>query len=231
MKKKLIIMTGLIGLVSFGGMFTFAWFTKKPADVQPAHNSEAIAAQQPIDVSQSEWPLTAELGGAPAGDQALKAMTEKQLKSLVAEVREKIQEYNYKLQEIEIREQRIKVAQDALKKDADELENLRIEAASTIARLKSEQEMLLKRKIEIAETERANLELIATAYDKMDAASAGKILTTMGQAQNSNSDDAVKILYYMPERSKAKVLASIAETEPAVSAYFCQKLKQITEKE
>ncbi len=231
MNKKLIIIAAAVGLVSFAGMFALAWLTKKPAQVQSPETSEAISAQQETDLTQTQPQIPAGSSGKAADATTPKAMTEKQLKNLVTEIREKIQEYNYKLQDIEIREQRVQMTQETLKKDVEELENLRIELASTVARLKNEQDILLKNRVEISKTEKDNLTLIAAAYDKMDSASAGKILTTMGQSQNSNADDAVKILYYMPERSKAKVLASIAETEPAVSAYFCQKLKQITEKE
>jgi hypothetical protein len=54
----------------------------------------------------------------------------------------------------------------------------------------------------------------------------------MSKTRSTGSDDAVKILFYMSERTKAKVLASIAESkEPAISAYFCHKLKQIIERE
>ena len=48
---------------------------------------------------------------------------------------------------------------------------------------------------------------------------------------SSRSDDAIKILYYMTERVKAEVLASIAETEPAISAYYCSELKLVTVRE
>ncbi len=63
----------------------------------------------------------------------------------------------------------------------------------------------------------------------MDATSAGQILTNISEAKNAAADDAVKILYYMSERTKAKVLASIAETEPAISADFCRQLKNLVE--
>jgi flagellar motility protein MotE (MotC chaperone) len=212
-------------------MFVLAWLTKKPAQVQGTETIATISAQQETDLTQAQPQMPVDSSGIVADTTTPKAMTEKQLKNLVTEIREKIQEYNYKLQDINIREQRLQTTQETLKKDIEELENLRIELASTVARLKNEQDALLKNRVEISKVEKDNLALIAAAYDKMDAASAGKILTTMGQAQNINSDDAIKILYYMPERSKAKVLASIAETEPAISAYFCQKLKQITEKE
>jgi hypothetical protein len=160
-----------------------------------------------------------------------KAMTETQLKSLVFEVREKIQEYDDKLRSLEIEEQRLQATHNILKKDIEELGNLQIELVSTVASLKSEQDKLSKSRIEIATNEKNNLISLASAYDKMDATSAGTILTNISQSQNSSSNDAVKILHYMTERTKAKVLASIAEVEPAISAYFCQELKQITEKE
>jgi hypothetical protein len=64
----------------------------------------------------------------------------------------------------------------------------------------------------------------------MDAVQAGKILSSMTQS-GRGADDAIKILYYMSERTKAKVLAAIAETEPAVSANFSQRLKKISVKD
>ena len=78
---------------------------------------------------------------------------------------------------------------------------------------------------------------LAATYDKMDAASASKILTNMSQAQSGeyggggNLNDAVKILHYMGERTKAKLLAELAASEPELAAYFCKKLKQVIEKE
>jgi flagellar motility protein MotE (MotC chaperone) len=68
----------------------------------------------------------------------------------------------------------------------------------------------------------------------MDAASAGKILTSMCASQPqgaaNSTDDAVKILYYMSERSKAKVLAELVTSEPKLAAFLCQRLKQTMEK-
>ena len=72
---------------------------------------------------------------------------------------------------------------------------------------------------------------MATAYDKMDSEAASKILTNMTQMQNDSADDAIKILHYMTERTKADVLAAIAEIEPTVAAFFCNKLKQVVTKE
>ena len=228
MNKKLIIMVSAAGLVSFAGMFTLAWLTKTTPQVQSPEARQTTSAG--LKLSPPQIPTTGSL--AAVDSKMKKAMTEKQLKSLVYEVREKIQEYDHKLQALKTREQRLQTAQETLKTDIEELNNLRIELASTVASLKSEQDKLLKSRVEIAKTEKNNLISIAATYDKMAPETAGQILTTMSQAQNGSSDDAVKILHYMTERTKANVLASIAESkEPAISAYFCQKLKHVEEKE
>ena len=231
MNKKLIIIVSAAGLVSFAGTFAFGWFTKK-APPAPSSESQQTAAGQGDELKLTLPQQMQANGGIAALDDKMKtAMTEKQLKDLIYEIREKIKEYDYKLQELGIREQNLQTAQETLKKDIKELDNLRIELASTISTIKSEEEKLQKNKIEVANIEKNNLISIAATYDKMDASQAGKILANMNQVKNSNADDAVKILYYMSDRTKAKVLASIAETEPGVSANFCQRLKQITEKE
>ena len=97
-----------------------------------------------------------------------------------------------------------------------------------------EREKLLKSRIEIARAEKANLISIAAAYDKMDATKASEILTNMSKMQDSSDgngfDDAVKILYCMTERTKAKLLAELTTSEPKLAAVFCQRLKQIIER-
>jgi len=228
-KKLIIIVTAAAGLSSFGGMFALAWFTKPAPQVQGPEAAQATLSGGGggLKLTQPQMP--------PGGDIARldgkmkKNMTERQLKTLVLEIREKIREYDRKLHDLEVWEQRLRTAQDTSKKDAEELNNLRIELASTITTLKSERDKLQKSRLEIAQTEQKNLMSTALAFDKMDATSAGQILTNISQAKNAAADDAVKILYYMSERTKAKVLASIAETEPETSADFCQKLKHIVE--
>ena len=229
MNKKLIIIISAAGLVSFAVMFAFAWFTKPSTQATDGEGAQPIVAAESPMVKVPEPQASSGSTDGTIDSKVKKAMTEKQLKSLVYEVRGKIQEYDNKLEGLKIREQRLRVASDALKKDIEQLDNLRIELASTVASLKTEQDKLLKSRVEIANIEKNNLISIAATYDKMDSAQAGKILTNMSQAQNNGSDDAVKILHYMSDRTKAKVLASIAETEPATSAYFCKRLKQIVE--
>jgi flagellar motility protein MotE (MotC chaperone) len=231
MKKKIIIITSAAGIVGFAGMFAFAWFTSPKPSPEISQMTQAGPAEQSApqtDESSIAAGRIAEIKG-----QTSEPLPDQQLQALIYEVREKIKEYSLKLRELDVREKRLTTAQDDLKKDIEEMASLRVELAAAVASLKNEQEKLIKTKVEIDKTEQENLIAIAAAYDKMDAESAGKILMNMIQSQNpgSDADDAVKILYYMTERTKAKVLASMAEAEPAVSAYLCQKLKRMITKE
>jgi flagellar motility protein MotE (MotC chaperone) len=214
------------GLLSFGGTFVFAWFTRPKPQPENIQSKQTATDQQAADAQ-----LGAAALNAVPNIQAKKNMSEKQLKSLIYEIREKIQEYENRLGELQTQEQRLQVTQTTLKKDIKELSNLRIELTSTIVALKNERDKLEKTKVEISQIEKKNLTSIAATYDKMDADAAGKILVSMSRNQNGSTDDAVKILYYMGERSKAKLLAQMSTSEPELAAFFCKKLKQITEKE
>ncbi|RKY05801.1 MAG: hypothetical protein DRP65_12605, partial [Planctomycetota bacterium] len=98
---------------------------------------------------------------------------------------------------------------------------------------KEQRDKLLKLRVTIEEAEKANLISVAATYDKMDPASASKILATMSKTnrqtpgQDTGLDEAVKILYYMTERTKAKLLAELVSSEPALAATLCQRLKQV----
>jgi len=229
--KKLIIITAAVGLLSCGGMFVFAWLTNAAPAASGPEAGQTTAARRQDDVKLTQPQIGVSSAIASVDGKMKKTMIEKQLKSLVYEIREKIEEYDLKLKNLELREQRLLIAHDTTKKDIEEFTNLRIELASAVAALKDAKSKLEKSRVQIALSEKANLMSIAAAYDKMDSTSAGNILTNISNAESSSSDDAVKILHYMTDRTKAKVLASIAETKPETSAYFCQKLKQIIEKE
>ena len=237
MTKKLIL-TAAAGVVSFAGAFVLAWLTHSSAANHPE-----TSEQPPVTDGRSERdasPAEATFAGAvEAGSGSMKkAMTEEQLKNLIQDIRDKMRDYDNRLQALTVRERRFQMAQDVLKEDIDKLNNLRIELASAVANLKSERDRLLKSRLEIDQAERVNLVSIAATYDKMEATSAGNILTNMcaaggDETQSGNRggsfDDAVKILYYMTERPKAKLLAELAASEPALAAAFCQRLKQIVE--
>ncbi len=242
MSKKLIIITASAGLVSFAGAFIFGRFTP-PTQVSIPEESELAALAGDESEQGLSQTRTSALGTvAAASGPMTKAMTEQQLKNLVLDVRQKMQEYKDKLQALGVRERRLQLTQDMLKKDIESLNTLRIERASTITNLTTERDKLQKSRLEIDQTEKINLVSIAATYDKMDVTGASKIMTNMCGTQDtsemqaiesgnvsSSFDDAVKILHYMTERTKAKLLAELATSEPALAAALCQRLKQIVE--
>lgn len=232
MNKKVILITAAAGLLSFLGAFGAAWFTR-PASVKGAAPNEPQA--QAATVARAA-PQMLTPTSTPADDSAnTRAMTEEQLKELIFEVREKITEYNTKIQNLDKEKQRLVVAQQTLQQDITELNSLRVDLAATVANLRNERDMLQKTRVEVEQAEKGNLMAIAAAYDKMDPVRAGEILSNMAMSQSQNGganrstniEDAVKILFYMQERTKAKVLAELATTEPALAALLCQKLKQV----
>ena len=237
MSKKFIIITVAAGLVSFAGAFVFMWLTKSHQVSLPDETEQPALAGDKSDQGLPQPQTGAISTLAAASGPMTKAMTEQQLKNLVLDVRGKMQEYSNRLQALAVREQRLQLTQNVLKEDIENLNTLRIELASTIANLKSERDKLLKSRLEIDQAEKTNLVSIAATYDKMDVTGASKILANMCGTQNTSEmqsvsgsfDDAVKILYYMTERTKAKLLAELATSEPSLAATLCQRLKQIVE--
>jgi len=237
--KKLIIIAASAGLVSFVGAFVLGFFTAPSPPEYLDETSQPMPEDTVIDTSEmsSSFADVTEPAGVILGSQK-QTMAEKQLKTLVFEIRGKMEEYNEKLKNLTLREQRLQTTQETLKKDIQDLKNLRIELATIVADIKSEHDKLLKSRLEIARTERENLALIAATYDKMDASSASKILVSMCTSerqpdvidvQSSGFDEAVKILYYMTDRTKAKLLAELTTDEPKLAALLTQKLKRIVE--
>jgi len=236
-KKKIIMISG-VAAVSFAGAFLFGLLRSSDKSTQ---GNEGKPIQQFVaQGAEQQTILPARLPGGTS-ETAVKALTEKQLKELVYEVRQKIQEYEKKLNGLEKRRYRLETTQQAMKEDIKRLNDLRVELATMVQRLKSERERLLSSIIEVRKTEKENLAALAAAYDRMDSSSAGKILTNMciehqekeGKkiigGKNTNMSDAVKILYYMGERTKANLLAELVKSEPQLTAVLCENLKRIKE--
>ncbi len=243
MSKKLILITALLGLVSFGGAFAFKWFTKPAPEEQITEPEVSTSATPEVtndNLFQFKTDAMTENNSEPKT--MTRYMSEQQLKNLVNDLQNKMREYENKLQRLKVDEQRLELVQDMLKKDIEKLSNLQVELASTTAIIKSERDKLLNSRLEIERTETNNLASIAATYDKMDATSASMIFANMCNASESATkenmeadkyddsfDDAVKILYYMTDRTKAKLLAELATSKPDLAADISGRLKQITE--
>lgn len=233
MNVKVIVIVAAAGAVSFGGAFTAGWFTKP---VPAAAEGRPGAVTPPPRAGEPQAPVLT-LAVSPGENAGTRAMTEQQLKELINDLREKMREYDDKLKSLEKDKERLQIAQQGLKKDIETLNALRVDITATTAGAKTERDMLLKTRVEVEQTEKANLTAIAAAYDKMDATRASEILRSMAigqgknktEAKNASMDDAIKILHFMQDRTKAKVLAEMAANEPTLAATLCQKLKQVTE--
>jgi flagellar motility protein MotE (MotC chaperone) len=238
--KKLIIIAAAGGFVCFVSSFLTVWLVGRSHSAAASQSAAAGGQQKPEATAQAKAAGT-EAGNLAArtqeaGEETIKGLSEKQLKSLVFEVREKIREYESKSKEIEVREARLAITQDTLKKDIGELSRLKVETAALVANLKEQRNRLLETRAVIEQSEKANLTSVAATYDKMDSTSASKIISSMcakqiesGKIQGGAIDDAVKILYYMTERTKAKLLAEMVGSEPKLAALLCQRLKHISE--
>jgi flagellar motility protein MotE (MotC chaperone) len=232
MTKKLIIIIAGAGILSFSITLGLSWFLRSSSikdRAQELKAEELASNAEAYDPKQISSILTEPASLVDVPPEIKRTMTEKQLKSLIYEVREKINDYDEKLRDLELREQRVQLTHKSLDEDIEELNDLRIELASTVTLLKDERDKLEKSRVEVGTIEKKNIVSLAAAYDSMDADSAGKILTNMSQSSNDNANDAVKILFYMQDRTKAKLLATLVDSEPALAAYFCQRLKQIVE--
>jgi flagellar motility protein MotE (MotC chaperone) len=228
MNKKMIILTALAGLLSFAVCFAVSLlFPGGAENAEIAGTQDANAAVGISTTAESQSASESELPPPQVNDSG--GMAEKQLKGLVYDLRQKMTEYDEKLKSLEAEKQRLEIARGQLEQDIEKLDALRADLAGSISQVKTERDRLLKTRIEIGEIEKKNLTAIAASYDKMDSTSAGKILANMTQEQNGGMNDAVKILYYMGDRNKAKVLASLADIEPSLAANLSQKLKTLTE--
>jgi hypothetical protein len=226
MNKKQIIMLAGAGIICFAASFVFAWLRMPKPVVQT----------EPNEPSQAALPVVTDLANiksdtyinTDANNAAFrKAMTEKQLKLLIQSMRAKMAEVDQKEQDLAIREQQIGIAKDTLKKDVNDLNKLQIELAAATAAVRQEREKLESLRVQITQDEISNFKKTASIYDRMDSASGSKILSKM--CANEQTDDAVKILNYMTERTAAKMLGEIGTTDPNLAANLCEKLKKVKE--
>jgi flagellar motility protein MotE (MotC chaperone) len=226
MKKIQIIILAGTGVVSFAGAFAVTWFVKQSQPVLP----EIVAEQVQEDTGftgQATGAGPTQAGFSTGSDGLGKNMTEKQLQSLIYDIREKMKEYKSRDSELDEQEERLKVARESLQQDVDQLNELRVQMAATLASLKQQEDNLKQRMVEITAAETANMKRIAGRYDKMDVSQAGKIIINM--LSNNQLNDAAKIVYYMSDRTSGKLLGEIGNTKPQLAGVLCDQLKRIKE--
>lgn len=233
MKKLQIIILASAGLASFVSVFTVSWFIKKSKPVLPETAQKQVQGEtspEALDIFGPDSNTGISLLENDAiGYKLSKSMTEKQLKSLIYDIREKMKENRYSEKELDRRKQRMQMIQDTLQEDIDKLETLRVQLTSIISKLQQQEHNLKQTTLKINETEKANMKNLAARYDKMSADLASNIMINL--ASNNQLNDAVKIMYYMSERTSGKLLGEIGNTKPNLAALISLQLKRIKESE
>lgn len=207
MIKIVIVLTVLSGL-SFAASYLFS--ANKPALAQV----QAPLASQPAEAPVTATSLT-----------LLEGAKEQQLDDLAKELRRRLEECKRRQDDMDLRDQRLNVAQESLKKRADDLEAMRLQLVGPLAQLRDAQKQLESNRLMISQQEKTNIKRTAAIYEKMEPAKASRILTDM--CGGTQEDDAARILFYMSERTAAKVLAEMADK--GLAAQLCDRLKRIQE--
>ncbi|NLH15510.1 MAG: hypothetical protein GX455_02915 [Phycisphaerae bacterium] len=225
MNKKILIMAG-VGLISFGGTFGVTWMLKGPVPAAATETHETETPTEPTAQSPEDKVPELKITENP-GEEMARGMTEKQMQGLIFDIREKMKEYKFKERQLTEQEERIRVAREGLQEDITRLNQLQAQLTLVYEKIRKQESSLQARQLDISQTEKANMQKLAQTYDKMDSAQASKVLISM--AANQQLADAVKILYYMSERTSAKVIGEIATTKPDVASVLSLELKRVRE--
>ncbi|MDO8304033.1 MAG: hypothetical protein Q7T18_12420 [Sedimentisphaerales bacterium] len=226
MNKKMILLIAGAGIVCTATGFLFAWLGRPHPVIQAEPNATA----------QTSAPIVTDLANIHSGAYMntdvnnaafRKTMTEKQLKLLVQNMRAKMVDVEQKEQDLAVRSEQINTTRESLQKDINDLNSLRVELAAAAAAVRQEREKLETLRLKITQDEMTNLKKTAGIYDKMDATNGSKILIRM--CGSKQTDDVVKIINYMTERTAAKMLAEIGSGDPNTAAILCEKLKIVKE--
>jgi len=211
-----------IGIACFLVFLVLGWKVSTPATAaagEPNQAAQAAPEKGYINPMAEGLPAEAKVN--------LTSLSEKQLESMIFELREKMRDAGRREKELEVQEERLRAASEEIKGDLDKLNSLRTELAGTVAQIKQEREAMGKDALVITAAETAKLTQIASIHDKMDPASGATLLLNM--VTNKRIDDAVQILNYMQERNAAKVLAEMVSKDPKVATLLCERLKKVKE--
>ena len=233
MSKMRIIILAAVGVLSFAGAFVTTWLVKKSrppipqaivnenADKTPTAQASNGASTNPVDYMPQMASMT------PA--RLERGMTEKQLQSLIFDIREKMKEYQFREGNLEEQEKRVAVSRAELTKDIEKLDTLSTQLSILMADLKAQEQTLENTRIKITTEEQKNLTRLAATYDKMDAKKSAPIVVNMMAGPQIN--DAVKLVYYMSERPAGELISEIATKDPIIATKLSIELKKVTESE
>ena len=231
-KKQVIIMAG-IGLISFALSFTVGLFTNTPDPEASAESTGKDKTKIESLTNSDTEEFAVNVNNVPGPDSAYgqanlkKSLTEKQLKSLIFDIRSRISAFQSKEKELSEKEIRVEMANEELRKNIDELEELRLKLTSTLSAIKQKQKVLDNTLVKINQVEKKNILKAAAIYDKMKPQQASEIFINLSQSDQLGF--AVKLAYYMTERTSANLIAEISKTDSQLAATISDKLRYIEE--
>lgn len=226
MKKKYLFMMIGAGVLSFALSFGVSRYLKKSQPILP-EDPPPIQASGQEQTDDPPGVLTPRALQAADADSAALGLSEQQLQSLIQDIRGRMQEYRSKEKQLNQEAERIQLAHQSLQEEIDRLNQLRNKLSVLTQNLDEKEQQLKNTLLQVETVEQTNFQRLAATYDKMDSIQAGRILATM--ASGPQSSDAIKILYYMSERTAAKVLGEIGSSQPELAALISIKLKRVKE--
>lgn len=227
MKKMQIILLAAAGLSSFAAAFGTSWYLNKKKAAQLAEKATLDVSAQNATVASAGSASDFVLANAASGESAQTALSERQLQTLIQEIRGRLKDYQDRQQQLEAEADRIEISRQAMQQDIDKLNALRDKLNLTLADLQRQEVQLQQSILEITSLEKSNFQRLASYYEKMEVVQAGKIMVTM--AASNQIQDSVKIIYYMTDRAAGKLLAEIATAKPELATVICSQLKRIKE--
>lgn len=228
MKKLQIILLIAAGISSFAAAFGTSWYLNKKKAALLAQKAQAAPPAQAAGVASAAEAVPP-LDFSSGSETASMGMSERQLQNLIHDVRTKLKDYQQRELQLEQEAARIEMSRQALQQDIDRLNALRDKLNVSISEIQQKETELQQSVMEIAALEKTNFQRLAGTYEKMEVVQAGKIMVTM--AASNQLQDAVKIIYYMTDRSAGKLLAEIATAKPELASIICAHLKRIKESE
>lgn len=217
MSKKLrIVIMGTLALAAFGASLMFSWSRGSSEPAESGEGEPAGQTREPSGDLLAQYAEKASMQLQPS---------EAELHQLVQDLREKRRELDRRRRELDQRQRQIELAENLLSKQAEELENLRLELNAPLATLKEATRQLQATREIITRSEQANLQGIAAKYERMDENAGSEILVSM--CRNGQESDVVKILYYLSDRMSAKMLGAIEDRE--LAARLLERMKRVEE--
>jgi len=224
MKKIHLLILIAAGLSCFALSFGISWHLKKKRLAIPPQSPAASSSESSSAIDATSGPSYLQ---AASTDEYTAGLSERQLQNLIEDIRERMREYQSKQKQLAQEEERIQLSRQTLQEEIDRLNELRVKLAALAQNLEEKQQQLQQSILQIEGIEQANFQRLAATYDKMDTTQAARILAAM--AAGPQAADAVKILYYMSERTAAKVIGEIGAAQPETASMISLKLKQIQE--